>query len=444
MIDDKLADKALHSAWKAFEKRHQGGDSDSYGSTFHYSLEDYWVTAMLDGMEEDMESVRKEFYEELARGIPRKESRTSVDVDGIADLIRKAAPSLVIGRTKDGITVEVPGDVFGVSVYKGYKVSVHSRKHHRGWDATMWEPDDIAAAIVTMGRFEELNAPMKEAYRVRCEERKRRADIKSAFREANLDLRRSVYSALDGEMDTAALRDEYVSRRKALYADLGDPFDDAVLEKDWKEFADDVADRLRMDREEEARKAREEARERALDEHAEALSRTLGRDCWIVRRSPYAQTHWDEYLVELSDGERVWFKDYTRTLGSLDAAIAAVIPALEELTGFATTLLKFGTCPSPLRYSAHERDRCRKVFLRKAGDEEDLLYLAERLQPAKLRTILRPTMRTVKLYCYYPHRDDGAVSFTLGGIGSKEDIDRLADAIGRFQAAMKKHRCNLG
>jgi hypothetical protein len=37
-----------------------------------------------------------------------------------------------------------------------------------------------------------------------------------------------------------------------------------------------------------------------------------------------------------------------------------------------------------------------------------------------------------------------ALSFTLGGIGSKEDVDRLADSVLRFQAAMKEHLCDLG
>jgi hypothetical protein len=448
MIDDTIVCEALRTAWEHVEAIHWDGRYDNYDSSLHSSWEKNHVIAMLNSIDDDVESVRKQFYLELITRIPRKESRTFVSTDDIADRIRKAGPSLNISGTKDGIAVEVPGDSIGVSVYKGYKVSVHSRKNHYGWDATNWEPEDIAGAVVAMGRFEELSAPLKEAYRKRCEERKRRADIKSSFQYSVDSLRSSVYSALGEGRDPGTFRDEYLSLRKKMYGNLGDPFDDGLLEKDWKEFVDYIAEALQTDRKiaasEAARKARVDARERARDEHGRKLSGALGRDCWIERRSPYGQPHWDEYLVELEDGEVVYFKDYTRKLGSVDAAILTLIPILEELTTFATTKLKFGRCSSQITYSSHDRSLCRRAFLQMAGGDEVMLHLAERMKSAKVRAILRPAKRTVKLYCFYPWREDMALSFTLGGIGSKEDVDRLADSLTRFQAAMKEHLCDLG
>lgn len=447
MIDDTIVNEALCAAWEDFDES-QWKDLFMFEKTLRESFERDTVESLLKSIDTVMETTRQRFYMKLAERIP-KESRKTISLDELARILHESDSSLIISDAKDGIKVTTPEDTFGITVKKGYKVSVHSIKNHIGWDATTWGQDDIVKAIIVMSHYDSLAIPIKEKYKKKWEEKERRSSIVFNFREEIDGLRHSVYSELEGNRDVEAYRDSFVSYRKAFYESLGDPFDDVILEKDWREFVDDIASSLESDRKQaamaEARKLREEAREMAKEICSNEISCVLGRNCWIERRSPYGMRHWDEYLVELADGRVVWFKDYTRQLGSINKAIITLVPILEELALFASTKFTLGRCSSPqIEYSKSNRSYFGRMFLEMAGDNEIMIYLSEKFGALKAPVILWPAKRTVKLFCYYPGNTLSSLSFTLRRISSKEEVDQLVDAISSFHAAMKKYPCNLG
>ena len=426
MIDDSTINEALDYAWK--------GDRMST-----------W-----ESMENNLEKARMRFYDKMAKSIPDKDSRKVPDLDDIACRIWETDSALIVKKTQDGLIVDTPGDSFGIRIYGGWQVSVHSRNRHTGWDATMWEIEDIAKAIAAMGDFDALSASRKEEFRRRVEEIKRRSAIVSKFHSSAWELEKSLYSALENGEPIEEFRDIYLPMRKGCYDELGDQYDNATLESDWKGFLESVGQRLSADRKEaaraEARRIRQEAKERAMEVCSSGLSQALGRDCWIERRSPSSGIkHWDEYLVELADGRVVWFKDFSRELGSINQAILAIVPILEELASFASTKFSLRKSSSPqLEYTIANRSFFRKELLQMAGDDEVIQYLSDKMKVLKSPVILWPSKRTVKLFCFYPRKTRSALSFTLRKLDGKEDVDHLVDAVKRFYAALKKHPCHLG
>ena len=452
MIDDSIVGEALRIAWEKTESSEWGhlDRNGDYSHRYpHQATEesiDRYITGKLD---EGAKSARKLFYSKLTASIPPRVSRTLFGVELIAELIRKAAPGLTVRETGEGIAVDAPGGSIGISVNKRHRVSVYSRDLHVGWDATMWEPEDTAAAVAAMGRFEELSAPLKEGYRERIAERMRRAGIQEAFNIWTRSILARVRSALEEGADTGAFRKEYLERRKAMYEEIGDPWDEATPEKDWKTFEDNVRVELawiRSDKKrEKTRRVRQDARQRAMDAHGEALARTLGRDCYLRRCSPSGSKHWDEYTVWLDGGQEVRFRDFTRRLGSIDEDIIALVPALEGLLPFAQSRFKIVNSYDPsTTYSSYNRTRYRKLFLEMAGDDEAMLHLAGRMKAMKSHVMLIPGKRSVRLYCYHPESDSLSLSFTLAKLSGKPDADLLADAVSRFCSVLRKHPCNLG
>ena len=306
----------------------------------------------------------------------------------------------------------------------------------------------MAAAIIAMGHFGTLSIPLKDDYRKRCEEMDHRSDVLSAFRSSSRTIRNAVRAALEENRDTEAYRDAYLSLRTTFYEDLGDPFDTGTLERDWRAFVGEVADSIETEKRlaayaEECR-VRKEAKEREKKACEEEISRALGRECSIERRSPFYGTHWDEYLVTLASGQTVRFRDFEKKIGAVTPAIIAVVPILEEFAALASTKLSLGNCSSRISRSSFERTYYRKEFLRMAGDDEILLRLAEMTKSRKASVILQLVRRSVKVFCFYPRDRDSAVSFTLKKPFGTGDVDRLADSLSRFTAAMRKHPCNLG
>ena len=459
MIDEAIVGEALRDAWEKTELSEWGSLDCNHDYSCRYPRHateervDRYMTRKLD---EGTESARKLYYSELAERIPPRLSRTLFSVEDVAELIRKAAPGLTIRDTEEGIAVDVPGDSIGISVNKKYRVSVYSRDHHVSWNATMWESEDTAAAVVAMGRFEELSVPLKEGYRERIAERMRRAGIQDAFGTWAWGIRPSVCSALKEGADTGALRKAYLERRKSMYEEIGDPWDEATPEKDWKAFEDGIRDELatirRMQKREKEYQKRQKVRQERKETqrqmrlaYIEELARKLGRDCSLRRCAPSDRLHWDEYTVWLDGGQEVRFRDFTRQTGSIEKDIIALVPALEGLLPFAQSRFKIVSSFNPsTTYSPGNRTRYRKLFLEMAGDDEVMLHLDERMKVLKSHVMLIPGKRSVKLYCYHPKSDRDSLSFTLVKLSDKQDADLLVDAVRNFCSVMRKHPCNLG
>ena len=445
MMDDTIVRDALRAAWEKYEYGRWDIKFDDPDWPMNPPQVESLAANMLKNLNRDMGSVKTLFFDELTPRIPPKTDRTAVGIDDIAERIRKAVPDCPVGPTKNGIAIKLPGDKIEVCIYKGNRVSVHSLSRHTGWDATPWEPDDIATVIALMyNKFDELNEPLKEEYRKRCEERKMRADVELRCWNRTKNLWRKVYDALDKEKDTAPFREEYLKVRKSLYEGLGTPCDDGVLEEEWKEFIGDIKDELTRDRRQAAQKAAALARKEALrkKQHAceQEIANVLGRSCFVRRCSPEAMTNWDEYTVWLIDGQEAVFKDYSKRLGSINQDIIAIVPALEGLLPFAGSLFKMQSSRNvSVRYSDSNRIQYRKDLLQMAGDDEVMLYLAEKMKTLRSRTMLIPAKRVVKLYYYHPDRDDVFLYFSLRKFYVKEEVDLLVEALKQFCAVMKEH-----
>ena len=419
MIDNTLINEALRAAWE--------------GSA---------PTAWTD-MESAEERARHMFFFRLSERIPARDPNRAVGLEDIVDDIREALHSVEIGRTKDGIILDIPGDTVGVSILKEGRVSFFSRQRKIGYNATTWASEDLAKAVATLADFESLSGPYREEFRKKVDEQKRRAQVRREFESDERSFLPSVYSALADNQDTGALRDEYIRMRKDFYAKLGDGCDDRMLENDWVDFKEYVQSILRNDRAREARENKARIKDKELEICSTTLEEILDRVCAAYRCTPFHQEHWDEYLVLLDDGQRVVFKDYSRETGSLNQAIIEIVPILEAFLPFASTKLSMNKrSPKGVEYSTSSRARYARAFKNQYGDDEIMTALQEKLKATRRPVLLVPGNRNVKLFCFFPHSAQRVLlSFTLKRRGGMDQVDDLVSNVKLLYSTCLKYWC---
>ena len=419
MIDNTLINEALRAAWES-------------------TAPQAWTD-----MESAEERARHMFFFRLSERIPAWDPHQAVGLEDIVDAIREAVPSIEIGRTKDGIVMDIPGDTIGVSVSGEGKVSFFSRKRHSGRDATTWAPEDLAKAVATLADFETLSGPYREEFREKVDEQKRRAQVERDFESEERAFLPSVYSALADNQDTSVLRDEYIRMRKDFYAKLGDGCDDRKLERDWVDFKEYTQSILRNDRAREARENKARIKDKELEICGTTLEEVLDRICAAYRCTPFHQEHWDEYLVVLVDGQRVAFKDYSRETGSINQAIIEIVPILEAILPFSSTKLTMNMrSPAGVVYNTSSRARYVRAFEKQYGDNAIMMALQAQLKATRRPILLVPGNRNVKLFCFFPHSAQRALlSFTLKRPGGMDQVDDLVSNVKLLYSTCLKYEC---
>ena len=391
-------------------------------------------------MDEAGKKARQTFFLRLPEQIPARDPGKAFDLEEIVNAIREAAPSLTIARTKGGIVVDIPDDTLGINIAGG-KVSLFCRKLHTGCDVTTWAPEDLAKVIAAIADFDSQSEPFREELRKQVDEEKRRKEVDDDFRQEEYEFRKSVYPVLADNRDTGALRDKYLRMRKDFYEKLGDGYDDGILESDWIEFKEDIEYDIRHDRSLELRKTRAKAKEKELDICAASLEAILDRPCWAFRCSPCHQDHWDEYVVELTSGQPVSFKDYSRETGSLNQAIVDTVPVLEAFLPYASTNLSImKRTPQEVINTSSSRTQYARAFSEKYGDDEILAALQQKLKATRRPIILLPGKRSIKLFCFYPNStNEGILYFTLRKPSDLVQVEDLVTAIKRLYTTFLKY-----
>lgn len=372
MIDLKAVSEALDKCWKEYEER-------------AYFLE-----------HEDMESwLRQEFCKTLGAIAEAGMTRTYLNPDDVREAIQEKVPGLTVRDTADGFIVEGGGDQLGVIRTKKKKVSIHSVQSHIGWDASFWTPEDAAALIVAITRFEALNAPRMEKYRKAKEkkEEERRKWVEAQMREI------STKSTSDWEKEWEEERKE-AERKKAQVQAQWDPF-------------------------------------------VEEISNAVGRPCTIERRKPFMSSHFFAYTITLNDGQQMVFRDYSRKPGNITPAIVATVPAIEALLPFAASKLSYAEGEYGMRYTDGWKKHKHKAFVEKFKDDETLLYLEQQLSSSKAAVLPTLTQRSIRINIFSPRLSNKALSFTLKKIGSREEADALVAATVHYYLVQRKHKSNF-
>lgn len=426
MIDDKTISRALDQCWKEYKDRF-----------FYYQ----------DTFDEGtIPWLRERFYDSLAREILPRETRFFIELDTIRKGILEKDPSLPIQDTKNGFIVEGQGDSFGVEEIRNRSISVHSKQYHRGWDATLWTQEDIAAFIIALAHFPELNAPRVEAYIKELQERDRRREIQREFWEASSKLRAAVDAAIEKGQDPSAYRESFFALKAEEYRKLGDEYSEETLEGDWQECLN-VAKLDVAWKEKQAKiDARKASIQKQRDDLADEISRETGLKCTIVRRRPMADTQFDAYIIELSSGQKVAFRDYAKKLGSLTQAIEAIAPILDRLTLYAGSKLTFGSAVGSnglMSYTATQRKHSHEDFEKAFQNNDTMLYLEAQLSTSKAPALMEVKKRSIRLHCFFPRNSSCSLSFSLKSIGSHDDADALVLAIEKYSSARKKFECRI-
>ena len=426
MIDENVISKVLDQCWKEYKDR-------SY--------------LIQHNLNEEMESwLRKRFYSILAQEINPRETRFFLELDTIRKGIQKKDPSLPIRDTKNGFVVECQDDSFVVEETKNRSISVHSQQTHYGWNATLWSYEDIAAFIVTLAHYLELNAPHMEAYLKELQERNRRQDIQFEFLQASSNIRTAVRIAMENGQDTNVYRDDYLALKADEYRKLGDDFTVETLENDWQDCLSSAKSQIAWKEKQAKIDARNASIQKQRDDLADEISRKTGLKCTIVRRRPRTDTHFDAYIIELSDGQKVAFPDSTKRLGCLTQAIEAIAPALDGLIPYAGSKFIFSSAHrsnGPMSYTASQRKRFHDDFVRAFQNDDTMLYLESQLSASKAPVLMDVRKRSIRLHCYFPRSSSDSLSFSLKGIESYEEADALVQAIEKYYSARKKFDCTV-
>ena len=371
MIDIKAVSEALDKCWKDYEER-------------AYFIEHYG--------NEDMESwLRREFCKNLAEVANAGMARTYLNPDAVREGVLEKAPGLSVKDTADGFLVEGGGDRLGVSRTRRQKVSIHSEKSQIGWDATFWIPDDVAALIVAIARFDALNEPRMEKYNKDKDEASRML--------INEPLRESSERSLEWE-------------------------------KEWEEKRKEAE--------------RKEAQVQALlDACAAEILSSTGRPCKIERKKPRMSSHFYAYNITLSSGQQMVFRDYSKEIGAIKPAIVATVPAIEALLPFSATKLSYAEGAFGMRYTDGWRKYEHKVFVERFKGEDTLLYLEAKLSSSKAAALLSLTERSIRMNVFCPRTSRKAMSFSLKQIESREDADALVAATLHLYLVRRKHPADI-
>lgn len=426
MIDDNVISKVLDQCWEEYKDR-------SY--------------LIQHDLNEEMESwLRKRFYSILAQEINHRETRYFLELDTIRKGIQEKDPSISIRDTKNGFVVECQDDSFVVEETKNRSISIHSQKHHSGWNATLWSYEDIAAFIIALAHFQELNAPHVEAYLKELQEQNRRQDIQLEFQQASSKIRTAVIIAMENGQDANVYREDYLALKADEYQKLGDEFTVETLENDWQDCLSSARSQIAWKEKRAKIDARNASIQKQRDDLADEISRKTGLKCTIVRRRPMADTQFDAYIIELSSGQKVAFRDYAKKLGSLTQAIEAIAPILEGLTLYAGSKLTFGPAVGSnglMSYTATQRKHSHEDFEKAFQNNDTMLYLEAQLSTSKAPALMEVKKRSIRLHCFFPRNSSDSLSFSLKSIGSHDDADALVLAIEKYSSARKKFECRI-
>ena len=428
MIDNATITETLNVAW------------NSIASSTHY------YDSNLHKAEED---ARKVFYKMLKDKVTPMESPRPVTVDEVIRALREADPDLNIRMKENEATVDSLEDLFVIKGDAGGHVSVFIPNRNLGWDASLWDVDDLARALVAMGRFDRMSEAQKEEWIQVQEKVDKKYDLEEEYHPLFQDIRDSLSSALKNGQDEDAFQDRYISLKKEFNERIDNPNDEDALNQEWMEFLEDTAEEVLSEIREEARHATRQARfeekQDELDEYCQYLSDVLRRPCMAFQCTPWCMNHWDEYIVRLDGRQSVRFKDYTRRVGSLHSAIMEMVPALNAFLPFASSKLSLGLCSSPhMEFTKTSRQEAEREYRLRFGDDEVMKDLAKTLKETHAHIILRAGKRSVRLYCFYPNDTRKALSFSLRPIHSFREIAALARAVEQFHLTQKKYNCEMG
>ena len=428
MIDNATIAETLNAAW------------NSIASSTHYYH---------SNLHKAEEEARKEFYKRMKDKVTPLGSPRPVTVDEVIRALREADPDLNIRMKDNGATVDTHEDLIVINGNTGGHVSVYIPNRNLGWDASLWDVDDLARALVAMGGFDRMSKSQKEKWIQAQEKVDKKYDLEEEYRPLFQDIRDSLSSALKNGQDEDAFQDRYITLKKEFNVKLGVPNDEGALEQNWTEFLEDTAEMVLAEMREEARQATRQARfeekQDELDEYCQYLSNVLRRPCVAFQCTPWCMDHWDEYIVRLDDRQSVRFKDYTRKVGSLHSAIMEMFPALDAFLPFASSKLSLGLCSSPhMEFTKAYRQEAEREYRLRFEDDEAMQDLDKTLKETQAHIILRAGKRSVRLYCFYPNDARKALSFSLHPIHSFREIAALARAVEQFHLTQKKYNCEMG